>query len=68
MNAGALKYLEDGNGFEIGVGPSVVVVDQGLAKKFSSTTLTQDVYAIIFGQKGFMAGIGLEGSKITRIL
>jgi lipid-binding SYLF domain-containing protein len=67
MNANALKYLEDSNGFEIGVGPSVVVVDQGLAKKFSSTTLTQDVYAMIFGQKGFMAGIGLEGSKITKI-
>jgi lipid-binding SYLF domain-containing protein len=67
MTAGALKYLDDSKGFEIGVGPSVVVVDQGLAKKFSSTTLTQDVYAIIFGQKGFMAGIGLEGSKITKI-
>jgi hypothetical protein len=45
----------------------LIVVDQGVAKKFSSTTLTQDVYAIIFGQKGFMAGIGLEGSKITKI-
>ena len=67
MNAGALKYLEDSNGFEIGVGPSVVVVDQGLAKKYSSATLTQDVYAIIFGQKGLMAGLGLEGSKITKI-
>jgi lipid-binding SYLF domain-containing protein len=67
MNAGALKYLDDSKGLEIGVGPSVVVVDQGLAKKFSSTTLTQDVYAVIFGQKGFMAGLGLEGSKITKI-
>jgi lipid-binding SYLF domain-containing protein len=67
MKPDALKYLEDSNGFEIGVGPSVVVVDQGLAKKISSTTLSQDVYAMIFGQKGFMAGIGLEGSKITKI-
>jgi lipid-binding SYLF domain-containing protein len=67
MNDGALKYLGDSKGFEIGIGPSVVVVDAGLAKKYSSTTLTQDVYAIIFGQKGFMAGIGLEGSKITKV-
>jgi lipid-binding SYLF domain-containing protein len=51
---------------EIGVGPSVVVVDQGLGKKLSSTTLTQDVYVFIFGQKGLMAGIGIEGSKITK--
>ena len=45
----------------------MVVVDQGLAKRFSSTTLTQDVYAVIFGQKGVMAGLGIEGSKITKI-
>lgn len=67
MNADALKYLNSSKGFEIGVGPSVVVVDQGLAKKFSSTTITQDVYAFIFGQNGLMAGLGIEGSKITRI-
>jgi lipid-binding SYLF domain-containing protein len=67
MNEGALKNLESSQGFEIGVGPSVVVVDQGMAKKFSSTTLTQDVYAFIFGQNGLMAGLGIEGSKITKI-
>ncbi len=66
MNAGALKYLDSSNGFEIGVGPSVVVVDSGMAKKYTSTTLTQDVYAFIFGQKGLMAGMGIEGSKITK--
>ncbi len=67
MNQGALKYLDKSAGFEIGVGPSVVVVDQGVATKFSSTTLTQDVYAFIFNQKGLMAGLGIEGSKITRV-
>jgi lipid-binding SYLF domain-containing protein len=67
MNEGALKYFESSQGFEIGVGPSVVVVDQGLANKFSSTTLTQDVYAFIFGQNGLMAGLGIEGTKITKI-
>ena len=49
------------------MGPSVVVVDEGLARKFSSTTLTQDVYAFIFNQKGLMAGLGIEGSKITKV-
>ena len=67
MNTGALNYLNSSHGFEIGMGPSVVVVDQGLAKKFSSTTLTQDVYAFIFNQNGLMAGLGLEGSKITKV-
>jgi lipid-binding SYLF domain-containing protein len=67
MNDGALKYLDDSAGFEIGVGPSVVVVDQGMGKKLTSSTITQDIYAFIFNQKGLMAGLGIEGSKITRI-
>jgi lipid-binding SYLF domain-containing protein len=67
MNPDALKYLDSSQGWEIGVGPSVVVVDQGMAKKFTSTTATQDVYAFIFSQKGLMAGLGIEGSKITKI-
>jgi lipid-binding SYLF domain-containing protein len=67
MNDQALSYLDNSAGWEIGSGPSVVVVDKGAAKKLSSTTLTQDVYAFIFGQKGLMAGLGLEGTKISRI-
>lgn len=67
MNDAALKYLESSDGWSIGSGPSVVVVDKGAAASLTSTTLSQDVYAFPFGQQGLMAGIGLEGSKITHI-
>lgn len=67
MNDAALDYLNRSDGWAIGSGPSVVVVDEGLAANLNSTTLSQDVYAVPFGQKGLMAGIGIEGSKITRI-
>ena len=67
MTDGALAALNDTDGFEIGVGPSVVLVDQGLAKSMTTATLTQDVYAFIFGQQGLMAGLGIQGSKITRL-
>jgi len=67
MTDSALKYLQDSDGWAIGSGPSVVVMDKGAAASMTSTTLTQDVYAFPFGQRGLMAGIGLEGSKITRI-
>ncbi|MCW3474671.1 lipid-binding SYLF domain-containing protein [Limobrevibacterium gyesilva] len=67
MTDAALKYLTDSEGWAIGSGPSVVVLDKGAAASMTSTTLTQDVYAIPFGQEGLMAGFGLEGSKITRI-
>jgi lipid-binding SYLF domain-containing protein len=67
MNNDALAYLDSSAGWELGVGPSIVVVDAGVAKSITSTTMTQDVYAFIFDQKGLMAGLGLQGSKITRI-
>lgn len=67
MNNTALDYLRKSNGWAIGSGPSVVVADQGMARSVTSATLTQDVYAFSFGQKGLMAGLGLEGSKITEI-
>jgi len=66
MNEGALAQLDAASGFEVGVGPSVVVVDQGMAKTMTSKTLSDDVYAFIFQQTGLMAGIGLQGTKITR--
>jgi lipid-binding SYLF domain-containing protein len=67
MNGKALEYLDKSGGFELGVGPSIVVVDEGMGKSMTSTTLTQDVYAFIFDQQGLMAGLGIQGSKITRI-
>jgi lipid-binding SYLF domain-containing protein len=67
MNDGALAALNSADGFEIGAGPSVVVVDQGMAKTLTTTTARQDVYAFVFGQKGLMAGVGLQGNKITRL-
>jgi lipid-binding SYLF domain-containing protein len=67
MNDAALAQLDATYGWEVGVGPSIVLVDEGMGKSFTSTTLTSDVYAFIFSQKGLMAGLGIQGSKITRI-
>jgi lipid-binding SYLF domain-containing protein len=63
----ALDYLKKSDGWAVGSGPSLVLVDQGFAKNFDTTTLTQDVYAFAFNQKGLMGGIALKGSKITPI-
>jgi lipid-binding SYLF domain-containing protein len=67
MTEDAVRYLDRSEGFELGVGPSFVIVDSGIAKNLSTTTLKKDVYGFIFDQKGLMAGIGIQGTKITRI-
>ena len=67
MDNASLNYLNRSEGWEVGVGPSIVVVDKGAAKSLTTTTAKNGVYAFIFGQKGLMAGLGLQGSKISRI-
>ena len=67
MTDNALKSLHETHGWEVGVGPTVVIVDEGVAKNLSTSTLKDDAYAFIFGQQGLMAGISLEGTKVSRI-
>jgi len=67
MNDSALSYLDKSDGWEIGVGPSIVILDEGKAKAMTTTTAKADIFAIFFSQKGLMAGAGLQGTKITKI-
>jgi lipid-binding SYLF domain-containing protein len=67
MDDASVRYLDNTDGWEVGTGPSLVVLDTGFGKSFSTTTLQKGVFAFIFDQKGLMGGVGIQGSKITRI-
>ena len=66
MNQKAVDWVNNTRGWEIGTGPSVVIVDKGLARSFTTDTLHSGIYAFSFDQQGLMAGLGLQGSKIMR--
>ncbi|HWH69448.1 MAG TPA: lipid-binding SYLF domain-containing protein [Candidatus Sulfotelmatobacter sp.] len=67
MTDSALNYLRQSGGWEIGAGPSIVLVDEGMARTMTTTTAREDVYGFVFSQSGLMGGVGLQGSKITKI-
>jgi len=67
MSNKAVRYIHQSHGWEIGVGPTVVIVDEGKAKNLSTSTLKDDAYAFIFSQQGLMAGVSIEGTKISHI-
>ena len=67
MDDASLKYLDQSDGWEVGTGPSLVVLDEGFGKSLSTTTLQSGVYAFVFNQKGLMGGVGIQGTKITKI-
>lgn len=68
MDDDSLRWLDKTDGWELGTGPTITVLDMGFSKNLSTTTLQKGVYAFIFSQKGLMGGISLEGSKITKIV
>ncbi len=63
----AHAYLDSSDGWEVGTAPSIVMVDKGAATGFSTSSLKEDIYVFFFDQKGLMAGLGLQGTKITKI-
>lgn len=67
MTDNAIEYLNKTAGWEIGVGPTVTVVDKGVARALTTTTAKDDVYVFFYGQQGLMAGLDIQGSKITSI-
>jgi lipid-binding SYLF domain-containing protein len=67
MNPQAIDYVRRNHGLSIGAGPSVVVANKGVSKGLSTTTGLQDVYAVAFDQRGLMAGLTLNGSRIAQI-
>ena len=66
MNQNAVNWVNNTRGWEIGTGPSVVIVDKGMARSFTTDTIHSGIYAFTFDQQGLMAGLGLQGSKIMR--
>ena len=67
MSDKAVQYLDKSKGWEFGVGPNIVVVNEGIAKNLSTSTLKDDAYAYLFDQQGLMASLSIEGTKISPI-
>ncbi len=68
MNEEALNYLHKSDGFELGGAPSLVVLDAGASGSLSTTTLQKGIYALFFSQRGLMAGLSLQGTKISEFV
>lgn len=67
MSEQDFKDFRKSQGWDIGAAPTVVVIDAGSGKEFNTTTASKGVYAFIFNQEGLMAGVALQGQKITKM-
>jgi lipid-binding SYLF domain-containing protein len=63
----ALKTFEDTKGFEVGAGLDFAVADLGASGEISSSSLQKPLVIFVWGQQGLMAGVKVEGQKITQL-
>lgn len=67
MTDAALAKFRRAKGWEIGIDGSVALVTVGAAGTIDTNNLQSDTIGFVFGSKGLMYNLSLEGTKITRI-
>ena len=67
MDNDAFANLNRSEGWEVGSSPTLVIVDEGKSASLTTATINKGTYAFFFNQRGLMGGLGLQGSKITRV-
>lgn len=67
MTKKALKEFQESSGWKIGADASIAVIAVGAGGSIDSARLNQPIVAVVFGQKGLMYNLTLEGTKITKI-
>ena len=68
MTPAALTKFRNSRGFEVGADAEVTLIDTGIKADLNTTALQQPILAVVFSQKGLLAGASLEGAKYTRLI
>jgi lipid-binding SYLF domain-containing protein len=67
MTEASLKKFRTGETWQAGVDGTVTLLDIGAEGSIDTTTIKQPIVGFVFGQKGVMVGVSIEGSKFTRL-
>lgn len=67
MTKESLQKFRDSSGWKVGVDGSVALIDLGAGKTIDSNNIKDPVVGFIFGSKGLMYNLTLEGSKFTKL-
>ncbi|MDF1537116.1 MAG: YSC84-related protein [bacterium] len=67
LTAGALDKFRNSEGWEVGVDGSVALLEVGAGASIDTTNVRDPIVAFVFGQKGLMYNLTLEGSKFTKL-
>lgn len=63
----SLAKFQNSNGWKVGVDGSVALIDLGAGKTIDTQNIKDPVVGFIYGSKGLMYNLTLEGSKISKL-
>jgi len=67
MTKESLAKFRNSEGWKVGVDGSVALIDLGAGKTIDTDNIKDPVIGFIFGSKGLMYNLTLEGSKFTKL-
>jgi lipid-binding SYLF domain-containing protein len=67
LDADALKRFRESEGWKVGVDGSVALVTLGAGGSIDTAKMKDPIVGFVFGQKGLMYNLSLEGSKFTKL-
>jgi lipid-binding SYLF domain-containing protein len=67
LDADALKKFRDSEGWKAGVDGTVTLIDVGVSEQVDTTKIKSPIVGFVVGQKGLMAGVSFDGTKITQV-
>lgn len=67
MDSASLKKFEASDGWKAGVDGSVALINVGAGAAVDISKIKEPIVGFVVGQKGLMAGVSVDGSKITRV-
>lgn len=67
MSKKSMMHLHGARSWELGSTPNIVLVKKGGATSINTSQVGDKIYGFFFDTKGLMAGVDVNGSKITEI-
>jgi lipid-binding SYLF domain-containing protein len=67
MTKESLQKFQNSSGWKVGVDGSIALIDLGGGKTIDSNNIKDPVVGFIFGSKGLMYNLTLEGSKFSKL-
>ena len=66
MTQDALEKFTQSNGWSVGADAAVAVMSKGAGGEYDSTALGKPVLGFVFGEKGLIGDVSLEGAKVSK--